>query len=40
MTSFASVPEGRLRLSDVTELPLLLVAPRNPMPVPAAVSAV
>src|SRR5438132_12614978 len=34
MTSFASVPEGRLMLSDVAPLavPLLLVAePRNPM---------
>src|SRR3989441_13314807 len=34
MTSFASVPEGRLMLSDVALLavPLLLVAePRNPM---------
>ena len=40
MMSFATVALGRLRLSDVTELPLLLVAPRNPMPVPAAVSAV
>src|SRR5439155_23120662 len=40
MMSFAAVAPGRVRLSDVTELPLLLVAPRNPMPVPAAVSAV
>jgi len=43
MTSLATVPAGRLMASDVAllELPLLaLAAPRNPIPVPARVSAV
>ena len=42
MISFATVAPGRLRLSDVAEPPPtpLLVAPRNPIPVPARVSAV
>jgi len=43
MTSLAPVAAGRLMASDVAllELPLLaLAAPRNPIPVPARVSAV
>src|SRR5436190_11646800 len=43
MTSLATVAAGRLMASDVAllELPLLaLAAPRNPIPVPARVSAV
>ena len=40
MTSFAAVALGRVRLSDVAEAMLPLVAPRNPMPVPAPASAV
>ena len=40
MMSFAAVALGRVRLRDVAEVTLLLVAPRNPMPVPAPASAV
>src|SRR5437016_1313247 len=40
MMSFAAVAPGRVRLSDVAEATLPVVAPRNPIPVAALASAV